>query len=510
MGIVEDMEAFRGRYHQYIGAIEELRQAEEHRDRLLKVDERSFYARTGDDIVGRSRRLVATTRHDLVGAETRLSELRRDYASMRSQLLEQCQLSKEKDSLEQKRGELESLSSRRGYTHALLIAAAALGAASVFSWGSQLTYQDASAGAMAIASSTMLAIALTAGVTSYARIAKACFAKGGCLTGLLGLLVVGPLAFTLMVHVVFSFFLGPSYGDPSVIDQGPLLLSLSATCCLLGIAMALSRRRRAAELSERIASGEADIHSLGDLSKKRLASYEELNSPRIELAEAKVDALRALGAGEMAEIEETAMARAAILRAAEIAEANDRLSAKRQKVDSLHDESLDMVRSNDCHNLPEEEDWPAIDGLYELIRRGYADTRKEALLQYRAEARHAELIATFAEGVEELKAFREDVARQLDLVLEQETQLAQIAESQLGTLRQSLDVQANQLEELRSQTGQGEALIEQHGRIIAAQREANELAKRQAKRLGDVERMLSGVRSATTASAISSLARALK
>ena len=509
MGIVEDMGAFRGRYHQYTGAIEELRQAEEHRDRLLKVDERSFYARTGDDVVGRSRRLVATTRRDLVGAETRLRELRRDYASMRSQLLEQCQLSKEKDALEGKREELEALSSRRGYTHALL-AAAALGAASVFSWGSQLTYQDASAGATAIASSTMLAIALTAGVTSYARIAKACFAKGGCLTGLLGLLVVGPLAFTLMVHVVFSFFLGPSYGDPSVIDQGPLLLSLSATCCLLGIAMALSRRRRAAELSERIASGKADIHSLGDFSKKRLASYEELNSPRIELAEVKVDALRALGTGEMAEIEETAMARAAILRAEEIAEANDRLSAERQKVDSPHDELLEMIRSNDGHNLPKEEDWPAIDGLYELVRRGYADTRKEALVQYRAEARHAELIATFAEGVEELKALREDVAHQLDLVLEQETQLAQIAESQLGTLRQSLDVQANQLEELRAQTGQGEALIEQHGRIIAAQREANELAKRQARRLSDVERMLSGARSATTASAISSLARAFK
>lgn len=81
MGIVEDMGAFRGRYHQYTGAIEELRQAEEHRDRLFKVDERSFYARTGDDIVGRSRCLVATTRHDLVGAETRLREPRRDYAS---------------------------------------------------------------------------------------------------------------------------------------------------------------------------------------------------------------------------------------------------------------------------------------------------------------------------------------------------------------------------------------------------------------------------------------------
>ena len=509
MGIVEDMAAFKQRYHQYTDAIDGLRGAEKKHDRLSGVSEQEYYQRSTDEIVMSSRRIIRSADADLKKATRLLDSETEAYKKALASLILDCDMSSAKSWIEEDKKELKRLSTPSpGYI--LLAAGIILALITIVTWNSRIAY------GIAVAPIAILAWGL--GFTAYAICTVACFKKG-CLIGLLGFFILGPLAFYAVAEVLLVVFLPGSgitpdeltslgtsnYDASATIASGPYLLRYALLCAVPGILLIRSRKKKLVKLSTGIQKKESDYESRKETAEKSLEDSKAQWNSKIELSEAKVDALRELNDGEIKEIEKSAKARAAILQAAEIDGAAEELILADKEVTRLHDELSLMVSTNIDKNLPEEEDWAAIDALYDLVRRGYATTRQEALLQFRAEERHAELLSAMAAGYKELQDFRSDVNRQLTTISEQEAQLVNTANLQLDVLVKSLEVEAAQLNELHEQTAQNDVMICQQSSILAAQQEANRLAREQSSRMDAIDKKLSGIRLATTVSAVTSL-----
>lgn len=444
MGIVEDMAAFRDRYHQYTDAIEDLRQAGQKHDKLSAVNKDDYYRRSCDDVVSKSRLVVGETRDELSSAIQLKEDELDQYDKGLAPLVAAAECHDEKESIQGDKKELAGLKTPL-LSYAFLAGAVVLLITSFTTWGSQMEYDTAY---MPVA-----VIAVLLGAIAFI----ACCVSKGCL----GFFIIGPIAFCLVVAVPVLLFFGPDPNMPNPVAEGPYFLKFAVICALLGIPGIISRRDKVKKLEEQIKAKESECAAHVAEASKTLEEFKDCHAEKAELNAAKVEALQALVDGEINEIEKTAKARAAILQATEIDEAATELREANQKVDDLHDDLTRMVTTNKDQNLPVEEDWPAIDALYELVRRGYAETRKEALLQFRAEERHAELIASMDANYMELRDFRADVNGQLSKISAQGEQLINTAVAQLIVLKQSLDVQVDQLDELQVQTRQGDIQINQ-------------------------------------------------
>ncbi len=493
MGIVEDMAAFRDRYHQYTDAIEDLRQAGQRHNKLSAVNKEDYYRRSCDDVVSKSRLVVRETRDELSSAIQLKDNELDQYDKALGPLVEAVVCRDEKESIQGDKKKLTDLKPPI-FSYAFLAGAAALLVASVVTWGSQMEYESA-----------RMPVSVIAGLLGVI-VFVACCVSQGCL----GFFIIGPIAFYLVAAVPMVLFMGLDFATPAPVAEGPYFLKFALTCALLGGLGVWSRRVREEDLTKQIKTKESECAAHVAEASKTLEEFKGRHAEKAELNAAKVEALQALVDGEINEIEKTAKARAAILQATEIDEAATELREANRKVDDLHDDLTRMVTTNKNRNLPVEEDWPAIDALYELVRRGYAETRKEALLQFRAEERHAELVASMAANYKELRDFRADVNGQLSKISAQEEQLINTAVAQLIVLKQSLDVQVDQLDELQVQTRQGDIQINQQRELISAQQEANRLAREQLKRANSMQRMLIGVRRASTVSALANLRTAFR
>lgn len=501
MGIVEDMAAFRDRYHQYTDAIEDLRQAGQRHNKLSAVNKEDYYKRSCDDVVSKSRLVVGETRDELSSAIQLKDDELDQYDRALGPLVEAVACHDEKESIQGDKKKLADLKPPI-FSYAMFAGAAVLLVVSLVTWGSQMEYKAACVPAVLVA----MIPGLIAFALSFMAVAK----KGGCLMRCLGFLFVGPLAWELVAGVLLLFSMGPSFYTYAPVAQGPFFLKLALTCALLGIPGIISRRDKVKKLEEQIKTKESECAAHVAEASKTLEEFKDRHAEKAELNAAKVETLQALVDGEINEIEKTARARAAILQATEIDEAATELREANQKVDDLHDDLTRMVTTNKDRNLPVEEDWPAIDALYELVRRGYAETRKEALLQFRAEERHAELVASMAANYKELRDFRADVNGQLSKISAQEEQLINTAVAQLIVLKQSLDVQVDQLDELQVQTRQGDIQINQQRELISAQQEANRLAREQTARVNEMQKTLKSVKTASTISALASIGESFK
>ncbi len=493
MGIVEDMAVFRDRYHQYTDAIEDLRQAGQRHKKLAGVNKEDYYKRSCDDVVSKSRLVVRETRYELSSAIQLKDDELDQYDKALGPLVEAVACRSEKESIQGDKKKLADLKPPI-FSYAFLAGAAVFLVVSLVTWGSQMEYETARM--------PVSVIAVLLGAVAFV----ACCVSKGCL----GFFIIGPFAFYLVAAVPLVLFMGLDFATPAPVAEGPYFLKFALICALLGGLGVWSRRVREKDLTKQIKTKESECAAHVAEASKTLEEFKDRHAEKAELNAAKVEALQALVDGEINEIEKTAKARAAILQATEIDEAATELREANRKVDDLHDDLTRMVTTNKNRNLPVEEDWPAIDALYELVRRGYAETRKEALLQFRAEERHAELVASMAANYKELRDFRADVNGQLSKISAQEEQLINTAVAQLIVLKQSLDVQVDQLDELQVQTRQGDIQINQQRELISAQQEANRLAREQLKRANSMQRMLKSVKTASTISALASIGESFK
>lgn len=259
-------------------------------------------------------------------------------------------------------------------------------------------------------------------------------------------------------------------------DFSSFYVGLATACTLYGVGSIWSRKAAA---SKSLASLENERAAHKAHLQRNLADLAELEASHNKKAEHyadKIDTLTELKYVEVLSAVEAAIARAEILRVVDIKKTTEELQKYNAQVNALHDKLTLMVQSNKDKNLPEEADWAAIDALYDRVYRGYADTRKEALLQVHADDQHAQLIASMAANYKQLQELRTQASRQLESIADQEAQLALIAQDQLRILVGSLGVQTKQLDELQNQKSQNDL-------ILAVQKEANELAAEQIERL---------------------------
>lgn len=256
-------------------------------------------------------------------------------------------------------------------------------------------------------------------------------------------------------------------------------ISLPIICVLCGVGLILSKKNAIRGPLAELEKQKTDAKNESRRNFEEFLTLQDSHNKKAKEYKSTISTLQELQNGEIKKAVDEAIARATILRVVDIKETTEELREYNAQVNTLHDELTQMVRSDKDKNLPEEADWAAIDALYDRVYRGYADTRKEALLQVHADKQHAQLIASMAANYKQLQELRTQTSRQLESITDQEAQLALIAQDQLRILVGSLGVQTKQLDELQNQTSQSDL-------ILAVQKEANKLAAEQIKQLNRI------------------------
>lgn len=488
MGIVEDMTNFSKRYHEYENALEKLRQAKERHDSVSKIRPSNHYLSCPDKVVSDSRytidkasRQLKEAQNQLKMAETnwnlRIARLEKDDAAARHNFAE----SQNRDE-----GSRPSPASFAIFAIvALFLALFALGTWNYVLLPSQVSeyFQN-----------TFLALC-----APFVLMGFAVFFAGVDL-------VVATALFTMVFGAVLGLAVAVTvFGIPlgnyaAYLGHG--LARLAAVLAAMSLCLYIRYRKKASQYDAAESEREVAAASARDkFEKEQAEKLEKAQRDKVnELAlyNERVRALQALTNGELKAIEKTAKARANLLLAEEVDYSSKELEQANNHVESLRNEMLELVRNNPNHNLPEEEDWPAIDALCEMVRRGYADTRKEALLRCREESRHAELMARLTENYEGVQELRRDVNANLATIQNQQDRLAKTALQQASIMLESLGVQ-------RATLSQEMLHSEQNTRMCYAQQQANELQLRQQTQLKEMNRKLNRINTCTTISAISDL-----
>lgn len=157
--------------------------------------------------------------------------------------------------------------------------------------------------------------------------------------------------------------------------------------------------------------------------------------------------------------------RAGILQQLEVEEAALELEAKANAAANTYEELQSMVSASG--NLPQEEDWGLIDALCDAVRRGYADTLKEALNFCRTESRYAALIANLGQVHQDLVDFRTTTANHLSDIKSQNEERGKQIEQQIALLEQQLKTGQQLADNSTLAVAQGAEVLRQGNTIIS-------------------------------------------
>ena len=196
----------------------------------------------------------------------------------------------------------------------------------------------------------------------------------------------------------------------------------------------------------------------------------------------------------------TAKERSSVLQGLETGELQQAIAQDYADVARLRDEMLALVESNE--NLPQEDDWAAIDAIYDAVRRHYAETLKEALQYCREEVRHKELMSGLAGVFEELKEIREQAAEQTAELIVLDGERNRLIEKQIARMEEQAGIASAGNAQRETLIMQGKVALTQHETIIAG----NKLLAQQNERMQALaEQQIDVVHDAASAVVITNL-----